>query len=110
MHNVTDNETVLTCETCDRPIEVLSTGRPPKFCDTACRQAAYRKRRRLEREHQEAIDRSASKARSIGRDCETFGRVWAGFVDDETLEIVERARWLMVEAAERITPSRLPLS
>jgi hypothetical protein len=34
----------LSCESCTAPLAPASTGRPPRFCSAACRQAAYRSR------------------------------------------------------------------
>jgi DNA-binding CsgD family transcriptional regulator len=36
-----------TCGTCPCPLPAHSTGRPSSYCSPACRQAAYRQRRRI---------------------------------------------------------------
>lgn len=41
-----DNETDHRCPVCGEPIEVAGTGRPPKYCSSACRQKAFRDKRR----------------------------------------------------------------
>jgi outer membrane biosynthesis protein TonB len=36
-----------TCRTCGEPIKTKWTGRPPKYCGNACKQKAYRERRKV---------------------------------------------------------------
>ncbi|MEU6861034.1 TetR/AcrR family transcriptional regulator [Glycomyces sp. NPDC046736] len=40
------NETKRNCPVCDGPIALPSTGRPPKYCSSACRQKAFRDKRK----------------------------------------------------------------
>ncbi|THV38429.1 TetR/AcrR family transcriptional regulator [Glycomyces buryatensis] len=41
-----DNETGRCCPVCGDPIAVSATGRPPKYCSAACRQKAFRDKRK----------------------------------------------------------------
>jgi hypothetical protein len=41
----------LTCGTCGTPIKTKWTGRPPKWCRNACKQKAYRERRKVQVEN-----------------------------------------------------------
>lgn len=105
---MTEPVTIL-CETCNRPIEVLGRGRPPKYCDAACRQAAHRARKERERLRIEMPKDTARELRRYAENvdgCKVRRRHW---LSDDAAALVEKARWLLIEAAELTDPSDLDL-